>query len=251
MQLVTRSFDVCSTSTDSVMPTMNPEDSCDETAPIGKTETELLYVQATYLWCFFVHVQQVQWSTSSCHNLFLVSVQPCSLSLGSRIWTTMSSESKLQCSLVNCTLYPDYFGNEPPRFSIGLMSSLRLIGPVFGYGLAAICMRLYVNLSETTTLKPRDPSWIGAWWLGKLIGIFLLNLLEIYICFRIFSQGFMIIGIIQISTAWLLACYPRRLPKKSTTAVGFMTIAAQKSTQHSQQPNKPKERTFKRILFVL
>lgn len=47
------------------------------------------------------------------------------------------------------------------------MSALRLIGPVFGYGLAAICMRIYVNLSETTTLKPRDPSWIGAWWLGE------------------------------------------------------------------------------------
>lgn len=57
----------------------------------------------------------------------------------------------------------------------------------------------------------------------------------------------MIIGIIQISTAWLLACYPRRLPKESTTAKGFMTIAAQKSTQ---QRNKPKERTFKGIFFA-
>jgi hypothetical protein len=57
----------------------------------------------------------------------------------------------------------------------------------------------------------------------------------------------MIIGIIQISTAWLLACYPRRLPKKSTAAKGFMTIAAQKSTQ---QRNKPKERTFKGIFFA-
>jgi hypothetical protein len=57
-------------------------------------------------------------------------------------------------------------------FLSGLMSSLRLIGPVFGYGLAAICMRMYVNLSETTTLKPRDPSWIGAWWLGRTNDIF-------------------------------------------------------------------------------
>lgn len=32
---VTRSLDVCSTSPDSVMPTMNPEDSCNDTAPIG------------------------------------------------------------------------------------------------------------------------------------------------------------------------------------------------------------------------
>lgn len=124
------------------------------------------------------------------------------------------------------------------------MSSLRLIGPVFGYGLAAICMRMYVNLSETTTLKPRDPSWIGAWWLGKPNDIFFR-----YICHQLifitfyFSQGFMIIGVIQISTAWLLACYPRRLPKKSNTAEGFSTIAAQKSTQINK---KPEQRTFKR-----
>lgn len=53
----------------------------------------------------------------------------------------------------------------------------------------------------------------------------------------------MIIGVIQISTAWLLACYPRRLPKKSNTAEGFSTIAAQKSTQINK---KPEQRTFKR-----
>ena len=62
----------------------------------------------------------------------------------------------------------------------GLMSSLRLIGPALGYGLAAICMRMYVNLTETTTLKPRDPSWIGAWWLGKsVLGYMTCNLLTI------------------------------------------------------------------------
>jgi hypothetical protein len=71
----------------------------------------LLYVQATLFVTLFVNVQQVQWSTSSCHNLFLVSVQPYSLSLGSLTWTTMWSESKLQCSSVSCicTLYPDSF----------------------------------------------------------------------------------------------------------------------------------------------
>ena len=47
------------------------------------------------------------------------------------------------------------------------MSSLRLIGPALGYALASVCIKMYVNLSEETTLKPTDPSWIGAWWLGK------------------------------------------------------------------------------------
>ncbi|XP_046644300.1 solute carrier organic anion transporter family member 74D-like [Daphnia pulicaria] len=177
---VTRSFDVCSTSTDSVMPTMNPEDSCD--APIGP----MIYIFMSQ----FV----------------------------SGIGTTLFS-------ILGITYLDDNVKRKQTPMLIGIMSSLRLIGPAFGYGLAAICMRLYVNLSETTTLKPRDPSWIGAWWLG-----------------------FMIIGIIQISTAWLLACYPRRLPKESTTAKGFMTIAAQKSTQ---QRNKPKERTFKEFPAAL
>jgi hypothetical protein len=56
----------------------------------------------------------------------------------------------------------------------------------------------------------------------------------------------MIIGVIQISTAWLLACFPRRLPKKPVAAEGFSTIAALKSTK---QNNKPEARTFKRKFF--
>lgn len=61
----------------------------------------------------------------------------------------------------------------------------------------------------------------------------------------VFNEGFMVIGIIQISAFWLLACYPRRLPKKSTTAQGFGTIA---SLQQHTQAKRPEARTFKSIL---
>lgn len=56
------------------------------------------------------------------------------------------------------------------------------------------------------------------------------------------NEGFMVIGIIQIGTFWLLACYPRRLPKKSATAQGFGTIA---SLQQHVQEKRPEARTFK------
>lgn len=179
---VTRSLDVCSTSPDSVMPTMNPEDSCDDTTQIGP----MIYIFMSQ----FV----------------------------SGIGTTLFS-------ILGITYLDDNVKRKQTPMLIGLMSALRLIGPVFGYGLAAICMRIYVNLSETTTLKPRDPSWIGAWWLG-----------------------FMVIGIIQISAFWLLACYPRRLPKKSTTAQGFGTIA---SLQQHTQAKRPEARTFKKFPAAL
>lgn len=62
----------------------------------------------------------------------------------------------------------------------GIMFTLRMIGPTLGYALGAIFMRMHVNITETTTLKPTDPSWIGAWWLGKRFAlisstIFLIN----------------------------------------------------------------------------
>ena len=65
----------------------------------------------------------------------------------------------------------------------GLMSDLRLIGPALGYGMAGMTMRRYVNLGEKTTLKPTDPAWIGAWWLGnnKIVSPRLIFIIKIQI----------------------------------------------------------------------
>ena len=49
---------------------------------------------------------------------------------------------------------------------IGLTSSLRMVGPTMGYTLARVFLSLNAKVTETTTLKPSDPAWIGAWWLG-------------------------------------------------------------------------------------
>lgn len=42
---------------------------------------------------------------------------------------------------------------------------VRVLGPALGYYLGSLCMRLYVDLSKD--VDHTDPSFVGAWWLGK------------------------------------------------------------------------------------
>ncbi|XP_076082658.1 uncharacterized protein LOC143053764 [Mytilus galloprovincialis] len=43
-----------------------------------------------------------------------------------------------------------------------------MFGPVLAFGLGSVFSNLYVTL-EDVPIKPRDPNWIGAWWLGFLV----------------------------------------------------------------------------------
>uniref|UniRef100_A0A914W2A5 Solute carrier organic anion transporter family member n=1 Tax=Plectus sambesii TaxID=2011161 RepID=A0A914W2A5_9BILA len=49
------------------------------------------------------------------------------------------------------------------------MFFIKILGPAAGYGIGSLCNRLYYTLKAPEGLSPRDPSWIGAWWLGFLI----------------------------------------------------------------------------------
>jgi MFS family permease len=44
---------------------------------------------------------------------------------------------------------------------------VRVLGPALGYYLGSFCIRLYVDL--TNDVDPKDPNFVGAWWLGKLL----------------------------------------------------------------------------------
>ncbi|KAH8021912.1 hypothetical protein HPB51_018761 [Rhipicephalus microplus] len=44
----------------------------------------------------------------------------------------------------------------------------RLIGPVLGFALAFLTLKYPEDLTQTTSLKPGDPRWIGAWWFGYI-----------------------------------------------------------------------------------
>merc|ERR1712136_169805 len=102
---------------------------------------------------------------------------------------------------------------------IGVMSALRLIGPFLGYFLAGLCNSMYVNLTEETTLVTTDPSWIGAWWLG-----------------------FLVIGVGQLMTFWILALFPKRLPRAPLKA---------EEVQSSRISSKKRERTLKEFPVAL
>lgn len=53
------------------------------------------------------------------------------------------------------------------------------------------------------------------------------------------NQGFLVIGVVQLSTGWILACYPRTLPKKPALERELSTVSAKPT------PTKPAQRTFK------
>ncbi|CAG0906235.1 unnamed protein product, partial [Cyprideis torosa] len=73
----------------------------------------------------------------------------------------------------------------------GLSSALRVLGPFLGFGLGFLCLGIYVDPGSDPGISPRDPRWMGAWWLG-----------------------FILIGAPLFLSAILIAFFPQRLPKK-------------------------------------
>ncbi|KAM8981955.1 solute carrier organic anion transporter family member 1B1-like isoform X1 [Sarcophilus harrisii] len=70
--------------------------------------------------------------------------------------------------------YIDNFAEEGhSTFYIGILHSLSMFGPLFGFLLGSLCAKLYVDIGyvdlNTITIKPTDSRWVGAWWLGFLI----------------------------------------------------------------------------------
>ncbi|XP_060161981.1 solute carrier organic anion transporter family member 1C1 isoform X7 [Globicephala melas] len=70
--------------------------------------------------------------------------------------------------------YLDDFANEDnAAFYIGCVQTVAIIGPIFGFLLGSLCAKLYVDTGfvnlDHITITPKDPQWVGAWWLGYLI----------------------------------------------------------------------------------
>ncbi|XP_072327860.1 solute carrier organic anion transporter family member 1C1-like [Scyliorhinus torazame] len=73
----------------------------------------------------------------------------------------------------------DYSTEENTSFYIGILYTVALIGPLFGYLLGSLCAKLFVDIGfvdlERVTITSKDARWVGAWWLGFLIaGVFSL-----------------------------------------------------------------------------
>ncbi|EFO20201.1 hypothetical protein LOAG_08290 [Loa loa] len=61
-----------------------------------------------------------------------------------------------------------------PAFFAG-MNFIRILGPVFGFLIGSFCSSFYYTLKPPPGLSAKDPTWIGAWWLGYLlIGLLLI-----------------------------------------------------------------------------
>ncbi|XP_047407625.1 solute carrier organic anion transporter family member 1C1 isoform X2 [Sciurus carolinensis] len=70
--------------------------------------------------------------------------------------------------------YLDDFATEDnAAFYIGCVQTVAIIGPIFGFLLGSLCAKLYVDIGfvnlDHITITPKDPQWVGAWWLGYLI----------------------------------------------------------------------------------
>lgn len=46
---------------------------------------------------------------------------------------------------------------------------VKILGPVFGFVLGSLCTSMYVDPFVDPDVTPKDPRWIGAWWLGKTL----------------------------------------------------------------------------------
>jgi hypothetical protein len=76
---------------------------------------------------------------------------------------------------------------------LGYAMSLRMFGPVVGFVLGYVALKIFVDPSKTPLIDSKDPRWIGAWWLGWII-----------------------LGIAMLFFAVLIGLFPKELPKNRT-----------------------------------
>ncbi|NWI02905.1 SO1C1 protein, partial [Tichodroma muraria] len=68
----------------------------------------------------------------------------------------------------------DFAKEENVPVYVACLHTIAMMGPMFGFLLGSLCAKLYVDIGfvdpGSITITPQDSRWVGAWWLGFLIG---------------------------------------------------------------------------------
>ncbi|KFP33906.1 Solute carrier organic anion transporter family member 1C1, partial [Colius striatus] len=81
----------------------------------------------------------------------------------------------------------DFAKEEDVPVYVGILHTIAMLGPMFGFLLGSLCAKLYVDIGfvdlGSITITPQDSRWVGAWWLGFLVGGVTSFLAGIPFCF--------------------------------------------------------------------
>ncbi|XP_004416487.1 PREDICTED: solute carrier organic anion transporter family member 1C1 isoform X3 [Odobenus rosmarus divergens] len=120
-------------------------------------------------------MQQYKYEKYSPFSNSTLSLSPCLL----------ESDSQLPLSIIE---------KSQSKRTDGCVQTVAIIGPIFGFLLGSLCAKLYVDIGfvnlDHVTITPKDPQWVGAWWLGYLIA-----------------------GIVSLLAALPFWCLPKSLPR--------------------------------------
>lgn len=78
-------------------------------------------------------------------------------------------------------------------------STMKMLGPVLGFGFAYVMMRIYIDPSLTPIIDKEDPRWLGAWWLGWIL-----------------------LGTVMFLFAGFIGLFPKHLPVKKDSGENVM-----------------------------
>ncbi|PNJ26989.1 SLCO1C1 isoform 3 [Pongo abelii] len=99
-------------------------------------------------------MEQYKYERYSPSSNSTLSISPCLLESSSQLPVSVMEKSK-------------------SKISNGCVQTVAIIGPIFGFLLGSLCAKLYVDIGfvnlDHITITPKDPQWVGAWWLGYLI----------------------------------------------------------------------------------
>ncbi|EDO33859.1 predicted protein, partial [Nematostella vectensis] len=113
---------------------------------------------------------------------------------------------------------------------IGAMYTTAALAPAIGFFIGGAFLNMHVDLVSETGLKPTDPEWVGAWWLG-----------------------FLVCGAMALFTALPLCAYTKTFPHVAERRATEQSLKKGGKTVIKSSENlvSSKKRTLKRFLIKL